>query len=189
MIMSDVIRSFIAVPIEVSPSLRALIHQLGSLGRPLKAVDTGHLHLTVKFLGETPWTVLPEVTAVIEAEVRQLASFQAEITGLGAFPDARRARVVWCGLSPNGPLPELAARLNDRLGELGFPREQRTFQPHVTLARVKGRPPRGLASVLDQHEATTFGGQLIDRVVFYQSELTPTGPRYTILSEQLFECG
>jgi hypothetical protein len=54
---------------------------------------------------------------------------------------------------------------------------------HVTLARVKGRPPESLPGLLSESTDLEFGGTEIDRVVLYQSELGKTGPKYTVLSE------
>jgi 2'-5' RNA ligase len=181
--MPDTLRAFIAVPIEASPSLRKLLRQLSEIGGPVKVVSPEQLHLTVKFLGDTPWTGVADVSRLLERVVGNFSAFEAGLRTVGAFPDLQRPRVVWTGLSPAEPLGAIAAMLNDQLGDVGFPRENRSFQPHVTLVRIKGRPPETLRSLLMASRDLDFGGIPIDRVVLYQSELGTGGPKYTGLSE------
>lgn len=182
--MPDTVRTFIALPIAASPPLRKILRQLGGLGRTVKAIDPEQLHVTLNFLGETPWTSLPQVTSFLAQAASGHAACEGELIGLGGFPDSAHPRVVWSNLLPPEPLTSIAAALNDRLSGLGFPRDNRPFVPHVTLARVKGRCPAELSALLESSADVKFGGIPIDRLVLYQSELTPTGPRYTVLSEQ-----
>jgi 2'-5' RNA ligase len=65
---------------------------------------------------------------------------------------------------------------------LGFPRERRAYHPHLTLARIKAKPPAELQEIAEAHKSTPFGRQTIDRVIWYQSELQSTGPVYTSIA-------
>jgi 2'-5' RNA ligase len=181
--MPDTVRAFVAVPLEASPSLRKVLRRLGEMGRALKTVSPEQLHLTVKFLGDAPWTDIPKISQIVAAVAAEQEAFASAIRSLGAFPAADRARVVWTGLTPAGALPGIAGALNERLGDLGYPREQRAFVPHITLARVRSHPPVELRAFLEASGDLDFGGVQIDRVVLYQSELGPAGPRHTPLSE------
>ena len=58
--------------------------------------------------------------------------------GAGAFPAARRPRVVWLGMDAGArELVALAAALERALKPRGFERESRAFSPHLTIGRVR----------------------------------------------------
>jgi RNA 2',3'-cyclic 3'-phosphodiesterase len=98
------------------------------------------------------------------------------------FPHAERPNVVWAGLRGADTLASLAAELEAGLEPHGFPRENRPFVPHLTLARVKARPPESLRELLSRHAKTAFGQAKIDHVEFIRSEPGPEGSRYTVLA-------
>jgi 2'-5' RNA ligase len=102
--------------------------------------------------------------------------------GLGAFPNLRRPSVVWVGLDQAELLGRLAADLDRALAPLGYALESRAFQPHLTLLRIKTRPPEQLFSLLSDESRTEFGLVPIDEVEYLQSELGPRGARYTKLA-------
>lgn len=181
--MPDTLRTFVAIPIVSSPSLRMFIREAGEIDGPIRWMPPQGLHLTLKFLGDTPWTQTAAIGQVISEVATIQPAFDAVLKGIGAFPNLQRPRVIWAGMEPLAPLALLSDLLNDLIGDLGFPREEREFAPHVTLARVRGRPPLELIARLDQSQALEFGGLLVDRLVYYQSELRPQGPVYTVLSE------
>ena len=182
--MPESFRLFIALSIQAQPPLVAVIEHLRSLG--LKVVHARQLHLTLKFLGETNPQRVPEIIRALDEEAAARTPIQTSLIGLGAFPNIRRPAVIWCGLAPTAPLIEMADSLEQRLEGLGFPREQKAFKPHVTLARVKRRPDRQLTSLIDEFQQQHFGNQTLDQLTLYRSELTRTGPRYTLQHESKF---
>jgi len=162
-----------------------VVHVLDRMGRVVRTVDDASLHVTLPFLGDTPERLVPDVIAAAERAVVGTASFAWSIRGLGAFPSRDRPTVVWAGLEPTGACERLAARLADELeavADLGFVRETRRYHPHLTLARIKGRPPRDLADLLRTHAQTMFGSYEVDHIELMQSELTPGGPKYASLA-------
>jgi RNA 2',3'-cyclic 3'-phosphodiesterase len=180
--MSDSIRTFIAIKIPSLDPLRRVLKELAGMGRALKTVDPDNLHLTLKFLGQTDVDLVPEVRALMERAAQSSAPCELSVTGLGAFPNAQRPNVIWAGLQRADTLTSLAAELEAGLEPHGFPRENRPFVPHLTLARVKFRPPESLHDLLSQHAKTLFGRAKIDQVEFIRSELGPDGSRYTVLA-------
>ena len=185
--MSKPIRAFIAVKIPPSPQLRQVIARLERLGRPVKACDSRALHVTLKFLGDTRVETVPAVAELVADAVRSTSGFTVRLTGLGAFPNAERPTVVWVGIEPAEPLIQLAGDLENRLKPLGFAPENRSFRPHLTLARIKGRPPADLIQLLDEHAATDFGTAELNALEVLQSELRPQGPHYTTLARCEFK--
>lgn len=184
--MPKPLRTFIAVRIRATRPLRDVLDQLKTFGRSLKTVYPDNLHATLKFLGDTDPAAISEIGRTLEQAVAGVSPFELRMTGLGAFPDEKRPRVVWAGLERAEPLVALAAELETRLEPLGFPAEGRPFKPHLTLARLRGRPPEGLPALLAEHPATDFGTMSIDSIELYQSDLGTHGPKYTpLLSAEL----
>jgi RNA 2',3'-cyclic 3'-phosphodiesterase len=179
--MSDSIRSFIAIKIPGLDPLRRVLKDLSAMGRALKTVDADNLHVTLKFLGETEVNLVPDILELVKEEAAALEPCQLTIAGLGVFPHAQRPSVVWAGLEGAQTLTALAVDLGAGLELMGFPRESRPFVPHLTLARIKAKPPESLGALLSRHAKTKFGAATIEQVELIRSELGPEGSRYTVL--------
>ena len=112
------------------------------------------------------------------------ARFAIDVGGLGAFPSATRARVLWAGvMAGDGPLVALAATVDTALASLGFPREARAFSPHITVGRVREpRRAEALATLLSASQTRPFGRVAVDAVTLMRSDLSPRGARYTPLA-------
>lgn len=175
------LRTFIGVKIAATPALTDVLSELSTMGRALRPVAVENLHVTLKFLGETDQDLVTPIGQVVIDVAAGHAAINAELQGLGVFPHLRRPSVVWAGLAHAEGLAALAAELESRLEPLGFAPEQRTFQPHLTLARVKSKPPPQLAEFVEAFEKTSFGAATIGAVSLFQSELGPQGARYTAL--------
>jgi 2'-5' RNA ligase len=180
------IRAFVAVSIAPPPPLRAAIAELRALGSPLKAVDPDHLHVTLKFLGDVDAASVDQLARIVRNVTASHSIFAAALCGLGVFPHAARPSVVWAGFDGANPLIKIAADLEEQFRELGFPPEGRGFTPHVTLARLKGRPPAGFAELVERHAANRFGSVSIEELVLFRSDLEREGPRYTSLATVKF---
>lgn len=151
----------------------------------VRFVRSTNYHVTLKFLGE-----VREVDAVrerlreIRGEVVPLA-----VRGVGFFPNARAPRVFWAGIDA-ASLPALAAKVDDAMGTLGYPRERDAFHPHLTLARNgsgRARPVRGerspdafaqLAAIVASAGAPEFGTMTARQYFLYESKLSPGGAEY-----------
>lgn len=135
-------------------------------------------HVTLKFLGATYSDRLDAVRSVCKLAAKSRASSQVSVTGLGAFPSTRRARVLWVGLDdPAGVLADLAQDLSDSFEPLGYAAEKRAFTPHLTLARFNV-PARLEDSLPDVPELERF---TIDRIELLRSHVARGGARYEVL--------
>jgi len=167
--MTQRVRAFFGLRFRAARKIRQVLDELDSMDRPVKPVDPSGLHVTLKFLGEIPLTDLPELQRAFHAAVQGLASFDVELCGIGAFPKLERPAVVWMGLREPGTasapsVKHLANRLEQQLNPLGFPSEKRAFQPHLTLARIRGRAPQRLMQLMDDLQTTRFGCQTVTEV-------------------------
>jgi 2'-5' RNA ligase len=181
------VRLFIAVnlPDDLRGKLVSVQEQLPRHG--LKLVEPENLHLTLKFLGEVSEDAVSEVGCAMTEAVADQASFEVEVAGLGAFPDLRRPRVVWAGVTRGRQdVVSLQTRLEDALQSLGFQREK-DFHPHVTLARVKlPAAARTIAEVVRGAKSAVFGSFAVREVDLMKSTLTLKGPVYEkVLSARL----
>lgn len=125
--------------------LARAIEVLGSRVAGARWVPKENLHLTLAFLGRVEDDRVADVSGAVAAAVEGHVDFTVRLGSLGAFPSAKRARVVWLGLDdPTRGLAGVADSVGEALEKLGFPREARAFTPHLTLARVKTPAPVSL---------------------------------------------
>jgi 2'-5' RNA ligase len=139
-------------------------------------------HVTLKFLGSTEEDLLPAVEEAVTAAAATAAAVRTRLTGAGAFPNPRRARVLWVGLEDgDGVLARLAKELEEGLEPLGFPREARPWRPHLTLARLKTPGPieAALAAAPADIVAEPFR---VGEIVLFRSHLRPSGAVYEPLA-------
>jgi 2'-5' RNA ligase len=185
------IRSFIAIelPEEAKEGLTRLEKELErDEHKFVKWVDPGGIHLTLKFLGNIPSKRVAEITEAIEEAAQGISPFHLEISGLGAFPNLRQARVFWVGIGGEvDKLSRLQQNIDSALAALGFTKEERPFVPHLTLARIRqGASPPERRSFGELVGSTIFEDKYhikVEAIRLMRSQLTPAGAIYTCLSE------
>ncbi|MGQ0645403.1 MAG: RNA 2',3'-cyclic phosphodiesterase, partial [Elusimicrobiota bacterium] len=92
----------LAVPPALAALLAGVQESLGPLWPGVKWVPAGHMHVTLKFLGETADDRVSAAGAVLETCASSTAAFPVEIGGLGVFPSERAPRVLWAGVDRAG---------------------------------------------------------------------------------------
>jgi len=165
----------------VRDEIRNIQRHLLPLPCDVKWVQTENIHLTLKFLGDVP---IDKNEAIIKAMAECLQNFSAldiELTQLGAYPDSRQPRVIWIGIDPSASkkIKEITGQLEDKLCQIGFPKEEREIDPHVTIGRIKSE--KNLSLLRDALQKKIFsspGIQQINSVTLFKSTLTSLGPHY-----------
>lgn len=133
------------------------------------------IHLTLKFLGEITEAQVREVTEALARPAR-IETFSVEVKGFGFFPDARRPRVLWAGVEASPALKQLAQEVEDSMQKLGFPREDRPFRPHLTLARFGNpRAQPALEDRLEEMRETLLGRFEVSEFFLFESKLSGAG--------------
>lgn len=184
------LRCFIAIelPAEVTAGLADLRAQLERPSQHyVKWVRPEAIHLTLKFLGSIQADRQPDVSRAVERAVEGNRSFHLEVSGLGGFPSLQQPRVLWVGVAgETKQLEALQKKIDNALADLGFPREERPFVPHLTLARVRQGTSAGerkalgeLAMPLRQTKTYPLAATFVSLM---QSQLSPRGAIYTCLS-------
>lgn len=180
-------RLFVAVelPAELRASLEARAHALRDAQPGLRAIRADAIHLTLKFLGPVERDGIDAVSLRIGEVAARRSPFDCELVGLGAFPRAESAQVVWAGARPSASFAELASRLDDALAPLGFALETRRFHPHVTIARPRGRGPTpGLGDALRCARDERLGAFAVCAVTLFESFLEREGARYVAVARR-----
>lgn len=169
------LRLFVAteVPEDVRAAVAVAVAPLRERFPKARWVPTHNQHVTLKFLGSTyPRLVRWVGDAVVEVASRH-APFITRVEGLGAFPNARRTRVLWAGLEDGGAaFARLAADL-DRALSKEFAPEKRAFTPHLTVARFQ--PAVSVDPDEIAFESERFA---VERIVLFRSHLRRPAPVY-----------
>jgi RNA 2',3'-cyclic 3'-phosphodiesterase len=180
-------RLFFALPAGgIADCLRPVREELGRFQREIKSVAPENYHITLKFLGETGEETFRRITEDFRALAPVVPPVPFTLKGLGGFPGVRNARVLWCGLDLDREAVNSLQGAIEALSERhGFARETRSFEPHLTLARMKRemKMPHALAEYFLENSETVFGESGFTRIVLFRSELRRDGPLYTEAAE------
>ena len=176
------LRTFLAVDLPpealataalASQSLRAVAPE------GVRWTDPESLHLTLKFLGEVPEQRLPRLLERARAKLAPLEPFRVSLAGLGAFPNAREARVLWLGVAQGArELARAARQLDAAASGVGVERERRPYQAHLTLGRLRA-PGRVALERAAPPQEIAFP---VEEVILYESRLGSGGARYVPLA-------
>jgi RNA 2',3'-cyclic 3'-phosphodiesterase len=179
-------RTFIAVPLpeDVRAGLNEIQAKLREFRADVRWTAIPSIHLTLKFLGEIDPATLPGLARGLREATRADAPFELALHNLGGFPDLRRPRVLWCGLS--GDLEILASlqrAVESACTTAGLAAEDRAFQPHLTLGRVQGKS--NLQPLLDYITISGISVHTfrVREYALYRSTLRPHGAVYTVLEK------
>lgn len=179
-------RLFIAVnlPAAVRDAIYADAEPLRATTTAVRWVSPAALHVTLKFLGEQDEALVTSLRDALESVVPTHAAISAKTTEVGAFPNFRRPRVVWVGMTGERALQSLASDIDRVLAPLGMAREARAFQAHLTLGRVKGELAPAQATTLAAAAKSVRGSRelAVQTVDLMQSELGSGGSRYSVLA-------
>jgi 2'-5' RNA ligase len=176
------LRLFLAVdlPDPVRQEVVALCTQVNNA----RWVKPHQLHITLRFLGQTPDDAL---AGMVDRLARvQVPAFKLTLHGAGVFPGGTRpkpARVLWLGLDPPEPLANLKHAINSSLGP---DPEHASFSPHLTLARFTKRPNATLTQFLSQHQAYRSAPWPVACFHLYKSTLRPDGAVHELVATYPF---
>jgi 2'-5' RNA ligase len=182
---SEKIRTFIAIPLppSVTGELKKLLAQMKSFSKGITWVNPESIHLTLKFLGNLSALELSKVfTGMQNIFQDPPPGFRLTVAGLGAFPSLKKPRVLWVGVSGSGmeALIQIQKLIEDEMYRQGFPKEERKFSPHLTLARIKFADR--LTELTQAFSSYNFPAVefMVSEILIMRSELRPEGAVYSI---------
>jgi 2'-5' RNA ligase len=169
-----VTRAFVAVslPYDVVSAVQSCT--TGLVIRGGRVTPVLQWHLTLQFLGDDA-----DIGAVVTAlEGFDVPGGRVRLGGAGAFPNARRGRILWIGTAEGTDvLARLASGVARRLAPLGNEPEARDFRPHLTLVRCAR--PTDLRAPVAALDAQSFGPSwCVEELTVFESQLRAEGPRY-----------
>lgn len=188
----DTLRLFVAI--ELDDALKQELERLeralrtSSEFRQVRWVEAKNIHLTLKFLGNIERSRADGLTAALQRAANGISAHQLVAQSLGAFPNFNRPNNIWVGLAGDVKTTALLAqRIENECAREGFARDERGFNPHLTLGRVKKEASNSeraaVGSAIRAITPATFGTIRTDAVCLIASDLRPTGPVYRTLAK------
>jgi len=185
-LMGERIRAFIAIDIEEPVIVGRIVNIRDAFvgtGAPMKPVEDYNLHLTIRFLGYIPMSLIDDIHRVLESV--EFKPFKMKLAGVGAFPSIVRPRVIWIGVREGADvLRSIYEQVERGLRRIGLRAEREEFVPHVTLARLKGsRNIERVVKLLEEFKDVEVGEVEVRCIRLKQSILQRSGPIYKTLRE------
>jgi 2'-5' RNA ligase len=185
----NTLRTFIAL--EIPPAIqKAIAFQVSRLqtlpgNGAVRWVSPGNIHLTLKFLGDVSPSNLDLLKQMLANEASLHPGFAIQVGTLGCFPNLRRPRTLWVGLTAPRELASLQRGIEHATARLGYTPEDRAFSPHLTIGRVREQATsielQSLRAMLEQEKFGELGASHIGAIHLFKSELKPGGSIYTRL--------
>ncbi|HST13147.1 MAG TPA: RNA 2',3'-cyclic phosphodiesterase [Terriglobales bacterium] len=188
-------RLFIALDIsdEIRQRIGRFVEGVSGFASEARWGQLESIHITLKFIGEQPSESIPTLQHQL-GEVH-VPPFPLTFSGFGFFPTPKSARVFWIGIQAGPELQQLASKIDGATAQIGIPKEDRVFSPHLTLARKSGgsgaprrqkddgpnRAFQRLQEKLATMPSPEFGTMTAREFFLYQSQLSRAGSRYTKL--------
>ena len=149
-------------------------------------VKPDNIHLTLKFLGETEEGKVEPVKGAIADVCAGLKPFSTRYGDSGVFPSERKARVLWVGIKEGeDSVCDLAEKVEEKMADLGYKKEKRSFHPHLTIGRPRNAPPaNSIKNFLSEGKNFVSSDIVIDKVLLFESNLTRSGAIYRPLYEK-----
>jgi RNA 2',3'-cyclic 3'-phosphodiesterase len=180
------IRCFVAINLDerLKRDLYHATEELRDMQCDVKWIPMENVHITLKFLGDTPEEFIPKIGERLAAVSGTHTPFSMKLHGAGVFPDRRRPRVVWIDILDSDELTKLQKKVEESLVFIGFKEDNRPFTPHLTIGRV--RSPKGNASLVRMVETlkeNDFGIIKVEKISLMKSDLKPSAAQYTSVAE------
>ncbi|MBI1295142.1 RNA 2',3'-cyclic phosphodiesterase [bacterium] len=188
-------RTFIAIDLSpaVKQQVRTLQQRLQSALRPLggdhllKWTKPDKVHVTLRFLGDTGEVQTRCMAEELGRITSEMAPFALQLGGIGVFPNWPRLRVLWVGVDgAMAALHRLQQAVEAAAQAAGFTAEDKSFSPHITLARMgnsaRSEEVRRIGEFLrtgSAQETTLTATWRVEEIVHMQSQLRPEGAVYT----------
>ncbi len=181
-------RTFLAISIPCSTEFPAMVERLKKNlqhEKYINYVKTNQIHLTLKFVGDTPAEDIPNIIEACQKVAKKHQPFTMDFDRTGFFGSNNVPRILWLGMN-NQPkaLFDLEADLLDAFDDLGYLRDRQNFVPHLTVCRIKQLVDKQFfLQICKGIEQKTYLHADVKELIYFQSFLQPTGPIYKILKK------
>jgi 2'-5' RNA ligase len=182
--VSTDVRAFLSIEIEdqtLLSRIKDIQQKLDQTAAKMKIVKSENIHYTVRFFGDTPLTKLNQIKMCLDKI--DFNQFEIEVGGIGAFPNRRRPRIIWVGVTNNASkVVQIKSEIDSLLVDIGYQPEKRKYTPHATIARVRYvKDSRRITDNLEHLTDEVIGKMIVANITMMKSTLTPSGPIYESL--------
>ena len=148
----------------------------------IKWVEEGNIHMTLKFIGETPEDRIGDITKALEKASAGIRPFELVLEDVGIFGSSYKPRVVWFGIRQEPELLKLSENMFRELENIGFERDRQNFVPHLTVGRVRFvKDKKIFRMVIEKNKPGLIQKINIDKFYLFESILRREGPVYEIV--------
>lgn len=174
-------RTFIAIKIIPEKKLLDIVSILKKSleGEAISWVDTNNLHLTLRFLGETSDEQVLKITGLLDDISQNYHCFQFNLKGIGFFKSKNQPRVLFLSVEKDLLIKKLTSEIEEMVVLLGFNREEKLFNPHLTLGRIKFlQNKNAFYSLAGELKGAEIQAVTVSEIIYYQSVLSSAGAIY-----------
>lgn len=173
-------RTFISVELPQSDAVKDLADTLGDIPG-VRITPFDQLHITLCFLGDVDDDRIPRICSELRRTFKDTEHFHLTVKGIGAFPNGRRARIIWAGIEDDGRLSSCASAIGHTLKRIGIRYDGKEFTPHITIARA--RDGVDVTKVIEGYSDTEFLSFECTSINVMKSVLRPSGAVHSVISE------
>lgn len=179
--VNNLVRAFLSIDIDDDALLSRVSQiqqRLDQQAAKMKIVEIHNIHFTLRFFGDTSIAKIDQIREQLNRI--EIKPFEITVGGVGAFPNKKRPRVVWIGVTQQEQqVRELKLEIDSLLQSVGYKPERRKYTPHATIARIRHVKDTGvIARNLDELADESIGTMTISGFNMMKSTLTPSGPIY-----------
>ena len=179
-------RIFIAFKVEAGVTLLGMFSTLksGLQNDNIKWTSIDNIHITLAFLGDTQENLINDISIMLAEKCRGNGKFSLTLKGCGLFRSLNDPRIIWTGIEPSDRLIQLNKSIMNGLKVLNIKMEDRPYNPHLTLGRIKHLNDKDLLkSLIDRFQNTELQTVPLYEVILYESILLQSGPQYKSLAK------
>ena len=174
-------RIFIALKIDPEETLLRMISSFksGLSKESIKWTNSDNIHITLAFLGDTEEKMIKKISSMLKDQCERTGRFELILKGSGVFRSLRDPRIIWTGIESSEELIRLSYLIVAGLKSLNIRMEDRPFNPHLTIGRIKHlNDTEALKCLIKQFQTTQIQIVPVKDVILYESILLQSGPIY-----------
>jgi 2'-5' RNA ligase len=174
-------RTFIAVKIDPGKELKNAISSLrsGLRDENIKWADLSNLHVTLAFIGDTDKLMIKSIKSMLENEFTGFGIIEFVLTGFGLFRNISNPRIIFSDIENPDKLIRAHEIIKKGLTDLDITLEERRFNPHLTIGRIKDLIDKNsLQKLVSEFAGMNLQEVSVSEIIYYESVLLPTGPIY-----------
>ncbi|MEK7487561.1 MAG: RNA 2',3'-cyclic phosphodiesterase [Planctomycetota bacterium] len=137
------------------------------------------MHLTITFIGEVESNKQSQIQEALSTITSE--PFSLKVEHVGTFPNPKYPKILWVGISLFSGLSQLKTQIEQALQKaIAFTPEVREYNPHLTLARLRGVESKELTQFLEKQEHLSYEAFPVEHFNLYSSKLLRTGAEYRV---------